>query len=40
VEAMRNKHLATTYECCTSDAVDVIRQCTWPDQSELCNSNR
>ena len=32
--AMRNRHVETTYECCTSDADDVIGQCTLPDQLE------
>ena len=39
VGAMRNKHLQTTYKCCTSDVEGTNRQCTWPDQSEYCNCN-
>jgi hypothetical protein len=30
-QAMRKKHLETTYKCCTSDADGVIRQWTLPD---------
>jgi hypothetical protein len=36
VGAMKNEHLESN-NCCTSDAVDIMRQCTWPGQSEDCN---
>jgi hypothetical protein len=36
---MRNKHLETTYKCCTSDADGIIRQWALPDQSEDHNCN-
>jgi hypothetical protein len=39
VGAIRNRHVETTCECCTSDADDVIRQCVLPDQLEDCNYN-